>query len=79
MRQAAYSYGGYADYFQEMERLEQFRGMTLRKASTSLLSGAGNNVGIHSKAVQVRTSDTGVRAPQTKQPFHPRPAQSATR
>lgn len=79
MRQAQYPYGGYADYFQEMERLEQFRGMTLRKASTSLLPGGQRNVGINTTTVQIRTANSGVRTPQIKQPFHPRPAQPGTR
>lgn len=77
MRQA-YPYGGYADYFQEMERLEQFQGMTLRKASTSLFFGGSNNAGLNTKTIKVRSSNTSVRSPEIKKPFPLRAAHSGT-
>lgn len=75
----AYPYGGYADYFQEMERLEQFQGMTLRKASTSLLFGDSNNAGLNTTATKVRSSNTSVRTPKITKPFPLRAAYSSTR
>jgi hypothetical protein len=60
---SSYKFGGYADYFSEMERLEQFVRLSPRRAATSLFSNAGgqyNATRLHTSPDVVRSTNPGV-------------------
>lgn len=71
MSRTAYQFGGYADYFQEMERLEQFMGLSPRRATASL-SWGNNRASLNPAPDIIRRTESGVRPREERAAFHPR-------